>query len=63
MPHCWKSHVAAQLCRLESLFFMALYLLVPIIFANSLDTDQAQQKMVPDLDLNYLTPMVFMKEF
>ena len=45
-------------------FFMALSLPAKgISFANSLGTDQAQQKVGPDLDLNYLTLMVFMKEF
>ena len=27
-----------------------------ITFANSLDPDQARQKVRPDLDLNFLTP-------
>ena len=33
-----------------------------ITFANSLDTDQAQQNVVPDLDPKCLAPMVFLKE-
>ena len=32
-------------------------------FANSLDPDQAQQNVGPDLDSNYLTLMVFVTEF
>ena len=34
-----------------------------ITFANSLDPDQARQNIGPDLDLNCLTLMVFLKEF
>ena len=34
-----------------------------ITFANSLDPDQARQNIGPDLDLNCLTMMVFLKEF
>ena len=34
-----------------------------IIFANSLDSDQARQNVGPDLDPNCLTLMVFLKEF
>ena len=33
------------------------------MFANSLDQDQAQQNVRPDLDPIYLTLMVFLKEF
>ena len=33
-----------------------------ITFANSLDPDQARQNVGPDLDLNCLTVMVFLKE-
>ena len=32
------------------------------LFANSLAPDQAQHLVVPDLDLNCLTLMVFLKE-
>ena len=32
-------------------------------FANSLDPDQAQQNVGPDLDPNCLTLMVFLKEY
>ena len=34
-----------------------------VTFANSLDPDQAQQNVGPDLDLNCLTLMVFLKDF
>ena len=34
-----------------------------ITFANSLDPDQARHNVRPDLDPNYLTLMVFLKEF
>ena len=34
-----------------------------ISFANSLDPDQEQQYVGPDLDPNCLTQIVFMKEF
>ena len=34
-----------------------------ITFANILDPDQAQQNVGPDLDPNYLTLKVFIKEF
>ena len=34
-----------------------------ITFANSLDPDQAQQNVGPDLDPSYLTQMVFLKDF
>ena len=34
-----------------------------ITFANSFEPDQAQQYVGPDLDLNCLTLMVFLKEF
>ena len=34
-----------------------------ITFANSLDPDQAQHNVRPDLDSNCLTLMVFLKEF
>ena len=37
--------------------------LLTITSANSLDPDQAQQNVGPDLDPNCLTLMVFQKEF
>ena len=44
------------------LFIYRCHLLITF-FANSLDPDQAQQNVRPDLDPNYLTLMVFLKEF
>ena len=37
-------------------------LLIPLKFANSLDPDQDQPNVGPDLDPNSLTLMVFLKE-
>ena len=41
----------------------AYYCRLLMTFANSLDPDQARQNVGPDLDTNWLTMMLFLKEF
>ena len=67
MPHYWKSHVAAQLyaidgkdvilssCTFNSFFASNNFCRLLITFANSLDPDQDQHLIGPDLDPNSLT--------
>ena len=63
MPHCWKSHVMAQICKklLLTVIFNSLSAgdkfcrLLILKFANILNLDQARLSLGPDLDPNRLT--------
>ena len=46
----------------EKVFMFTLSLLV-VTFSNSLEPDQVRQNVGPDLDLNYLSLIVLLKEF
>ena len=76
MSHCWKSHVVAKISSTFSwikldmpgdnglvLHYPACCDKMLITFANSLDPDQAQQNVRPDLDPNCLTLLtVFLED-
>ena len=55
------SNESVRKCYSSSTLFL-LFCRLLINFANSLDPDQARQKVGPDLDPNGLTLMVFLKE-